>query len=351
MPRGTRLTPRVERIIGDVYTKHPELRNRSQQFHEQVYKRVHDEIDWADDGWPGPSVVKKRLAVLRERDRNRPPESTELDEMWSLCCLPKHPILPEALPLVMSIWEKCVMELGLGGHHSELWCLTVREALWIARLHKVLEFYHRKQVAHWEDPINADRKEEAIQSGDLPENYLDIKFEDILRDWAYTVASAEEYSEIEGVPFNEGEFDVHMTSSVFEYCGFRRDYFVQSIAQLYGIAPDMLSDPALSIGDIELAALKAFVKSESIQLLYIPSHKMDEVLPKVRRAFDDMAKIARGDSSVTIVTMVNKDASYESSGDWQGYKVDVENADDIKMWREFAVIATRMIEKRYGGTK
>jgi len=349
MPRGPVLTPEVERIIGDVYIKHPELRAKTQKFYEEVYRRVHEQVDWAEPNWPGLSVVKKRLSTLREKDRNRPPESTELDEIWSLCYLPKYPIPAEALPLVMSIWDKCLVDLRTGEPHFEFWHLTVREALWIGRLYKVLEFYYHKQMAQWTDPKNAERKAAATELGDLPENYRDIKFEDILLDWAYVIANSEEYSEIEGEPFYEGEFDVHMVANVFEYYGERRNAFIYNIAEWYGIDSCLLTDPGLSITDIERVALKAFIESEYFHLLHIPKTKMSELRAEAREALElDNVLIIEG-GLVTIP--VKKGVGDEFLRKLFEYNVDIKNIKEIEAWGELTALAQNIIKRRKGGAQ
>ena len=237
MPRGTRLTAEVKRIIGEVYTRRPELRGKPRKFYEVVYSQVHKKIDWAEPNWPGLSVVKKRLTILREKDRERSPESTELDEPWSLCYLLEYPIPAEALPMVMSMMEKCVNESG-GGPHYESWCLSVREALWVARLYKVIEFYYHKQMAYWADPSNAELETELRRTGHLPKNYREIKFEDIVLDWAYAMASEEKYSELADESYEGEEIGTHMIGNIFEYDGERRRDFIDDMAEEYGIDDD-----------------------------------------------------------------------------------------------------------------
>ena len=358
MPRGTVLTPEVERLIGDVYIKHPELRAKTQRFYEEVYRRVHERINWAEPNWPGLSVVKKRLATLREKDRNRPAESTELDEEWSLCSLPKYPIPAEALPLIMSICEKCLCDLEMGGHHSEFWHLTVREALWIGRLCKVLEFYYSKQMARWADPSNAEQKAATIRFGALPENYREIKFEDIVLDWAYAIASAEEYSEIEGKSFEEGEFDVHLMANIFEYCGERQRDYIDNIAEWYGIDPNVFIDLTLSIADIEQTAVKAFIESRNLQLFQIPKAEIGKLSHEAREALDlDSAVpiLGRNRDKIVIVP-AKRDTDDELLGRLSKYSVDIKYAKEREMevwgaWGIVAAIARNIIGKEDGGTE
>ncbi len=72
---------------------------------------------------------------------------------------------------------------------------------------------------------HAELEVELRRTEHLPENYRKIKFEDIVLDWSYAIASAEEFSEVEGEDFHETEFDVHMVANIFEYHGERfRDF-------------------------------------------------------------------------------------------------------------------------------
>jgi len=131
MPRGVVLTPEVEQIIAHIYIKHPELRSKPQKFYEEVHRQVHESIDWAEPDWPGLSTVKKRLVALREKERNRKPESKEIDKPWSIFSLREYAIPSEALPAILEMWVWMQDKLDMK--------LTIREARWIARLHTVTE--------------------------------------------------------------------------------------------------------------------------------------------------------------------------------------------------------------------
>jgi hypothetical protein len=72
---------------------------------------------------------RESIAKLISRARNHP--KSKLDEPWSVGCLAKKDIPPEALPKVMFIYEKRLREAE---QH-----FTIREALWIARLHETID--------------------------------------------------------------------------------------------------------------------------------------------------------------------------------------------------------------------
>ena len=233
MPRGTVLTPEVERIIADLYIKRPELRAKTQRFYEEVYNQVHKKIDWAEPNWPGLSVVKKRIADLRDKDRSRTAESMGLDEHWSLDSLPEYPIHPEALPLVMRIYEKNLCEAAM----SE-WYLSIREALWVGRLYKILELYYHDQMAKWTNPDNAEWVGDLLCTGHLPENYQEVSFENIVLDWAYVMAGEEEYRELADDPSMMEDRGSYMIGNVFYYRDERRLDFINDLAEEYGISDD-----------------------------------------------------------------------------------------------------------------
>jgi len=99
----------------------------------------------------------------------------------------------------------------------------------------VLEFYYHEEMTRWSDSSNAEFEVELRRMENLPENYRKIKFGDIVLDGAYTIASAEEFSEVEGEDFHETEFDVHMVANIFEYHGERFRDFIYDMAEEYGI--------------------------------------------------------------------------------------------------------------------
>ena len=69
--------------------------------------------------------------MIRHISKARNHPVSPLDSPWSVGCLGKYDIPPEALPKVMFIYEKRLREAE---QH-----FTIREALWIARLHKIID--------------------------------------------------------------------------------------------------------------------------------------------------------------------------------------------------------------------
>lgn len=69
------------------------------------------------------------LERMISQARNHP--LSPLDEQWSVACLAHYGIPPEALPAVLYIYEKRQREYKTD--------FTIREVLWIARLHKTID--------------------------------------------------------------------------------------------------------------------------------------------------------------------------------------------------------------------
>lgn len=179
MTRGVSITEGVEDIIADVYAKCPELRTKPKKFHEEVHRRVHQEISWAEPDWPGLSAVKKRLIVLRRNDQARSPESKELDTPWRLSSLSRHPIPSDALPAVMAAYQKRLEEGPV---------LSIREAVWMGRL------------------------------------YGAIEPKDLVYDWAFIYALSEQISEIiKRKPFDSALIDLQLMKNVYSARETQRD--------------------------------------------------------------------------------------------------------------------------------
>lgn len=122
----------VERLIARVCTEHPEWLAKPQKIQQEVIRQLPDRLKvWGGPNWPGKSAIQNRLKRIRPKFENRPPEVEQLDMPWSVGCLAKYDMPPDALPIVMRIYEERLRE--------EEQRFTIREALWIARLHKTID--------------------------------------------------------------------------------------------------------------------------------------------------------------------------------------------------------------------
>ena len=273
MAKGAYLTPRIKNLIAKIYLEHRDYRPTKAR--EELLKKMKDqglhEIFGTD--FPSVSSVSKQLKEYRDRDEERLPVSKELDKPWTFSSLAKYPIAPEAIPLIVSIYEKCLMEDASGD-----WLFSIREALWIGRLHKIIELYQPRHIL----PDVRDAIQEAIIKGrEMPTELekknptnqelalawgiegKEIPLEDIVLEWAYTYSQYEIMSEIKGEPFDSGELDGYMMIDVYEFYGDRRNDFIEQIAEKYGVDEDKLRDPNLSIGDIGQIALSDKLKREA----------------------------------------------------------------------------------------
>lgn len=228
MAKGAYLTPQVKNMVAEIYRRRPG--SGPTKVREELLKRMKDNgLDkiFGND-WPSVATVSKLLAEYRQRDEERTPESKELQKSWSIGSLAKYPIPPEALPLVISSYEKCLLEAV-----SDEWKLSIREALWIGRLYNILEIYHSRHIIP-----SPNAKEEALllETGYRPKGYQSIKLEDLILDWAYAYASWEELREVEGdLLFDSDELDGHLMHSIFSYYGERRRDFIDDMTEKYDI--------------------------------------------------------------------------------------------------------------------
>ena len=94
----------------------------------------HKLAEWRRDG-KIPAAAANLPIEAQPLDSEK---SCPLDQPWCVGCLAKYDIPPEALPIVMWVYEK---HLGQKEQH-----FSIREALWIARLYKLID-----------DPIILDR--------------------------------------------------------------------------------------------------------------------------------------------------------------------------------------------------
>ena len=119
MSKGPRIKPTVKKVI--VYEA---LKDRNKPRRQLVVELI-DIIEGMGEIAPAEETLEKLIS----RARNHP--VSPLDAPWSLGCLAKYDIPPEALPKVMFIYEKRLREAE---QH-----FTIREVLWIARLHKTID--------------------------------------------------------------------------------------------------------------------------------------------------------------------------------------------------------------------
>jgi hypothetical protein len=84
----------------------------------------------ASDDWPGVSAISLWLKDYRRIYENRLPELKNLDRPWQILDIAQYPIPSEILPTVLEAWGRKLAEDDP---------ITIREALWIARLYYVFK--------------------------------------------------------------------------------------------------------------------------------------------------------------------------------------------------------------------
>jgi hypothetical protein len=119
MSKGPRIKPTVKRVIVWEAVKD---RNKPRR---QVMVELQNIIESMGEIVPAEETLEKLISQAR----NHP--VSDLDAPWSVGCLAKYDMPPDALPIVMKIYE--------GRLREEEQHFTIREALWIARLHKIID--------------------------------------------------------------------------------------------------------------------------------------------------------------------------------------------------------------------
>jgi hypothetical protein len=221
--RPTKLTPEVRAIISHIHRRHLDwgvriIEEKIPQFSESIIKRklCANEV-------PGRTVISKYLRILAPKIDEI--EKSGIDARWEPNTLAKYPIPSDAIPYVLSSDERCWHEAITHEDKYHRWVeenfLTVREALWISRLYKVLEFSLSKYLLRLKDP----KEGPLLLSMDMPpEGYQNITVKDIILDWAYTFAQEEKCREIDGDDDNiYRERAGHIIVAPFEVYGERQE--------------------------------------------------------------------------------------------------------------------------------
>ena len=163
MAKGPIITPEVENLIVFIHEKH--RRWTANMVCNEARSTLRKKNPRLPKDWPSLSTVQKILARVRKEVGRVDPK----DGVWSLGSLLEYPMSPEALPAVMEAYSD--LDIWSSADWPNPGYLTVREALWLARLYKLIE-----------DP-------------------------GLLLEWAYQYAMAERYSEITGRALNTTPLD------------------------------------------------------------------------------------------------------------------------------------------------
>lgn len=96
---------------------------------------------------PDKETIRRKVSEIFRRDE-------PLDCPWSSVSLADYPISPELLPTVITVWAKAIEEGRI---------LTIRQALWVARLCYV--FKNKSTDILWEAACTASFREKSINLG------------------------------------------------------------------------------------------------------------------------------------------------------------------------------------------
>ncbi len=199
MAKGPRITLEVESLITGAYLEHPEW--RAKEIQSEVNTRLRKENPRVNPDWPGISAVQKALTNIRKNEAQLPPEEKELDQPWSIGTLVKHPIPPECLPAVLRAFYaerrtdvKTDEYFRIGYEFGHKTYLTIREALWIARLSVLFKY---PSLA-----VSASPKEDVAQYARFNLVTAQLVY------WARLYALEEQKAEILQKPVDTSDFDI-----------------------------------------------------------------------------------------------------------------------------------------------
>ena len=208
MGKGMNIPNELDELIARIHSEHRDWGPRA------VTKELHKRMKFSKYNYfppdsPREGAVGNRLREFRKRDIERPLESKRLDSSWSLASLVQYPIPPEALPTVMSFYKKRLAEDDV---------LTIRDALWTARLYKLV------------DPSDSVT----------------------LMNWVVAYSIGEWVSEITGEEsFDSQELDLQMAKDIHSTPETVREIEIWRIAEKYGADFVKLMDLNLSIEETE----------------------------------------------------------------------------------------------------
>lgn len=132
MPKGPLVTEEVEILVASVYDEHPEW--TAVKVQRRVGALLKEHKPDLPPGWPGVNSVQKILALLRRKSKEEDP----LGKPWSLGVSAKHGIVPDAVPVILRVWELWEHKgLSMHGRRSAS-RPSIREAQWLSRLCHVI---------------------------------------------------------------------------------------------------------------------------------------------------------------------------------------------------------------------
>ncbi len=179
MAKGAIITDDVKKLIAQVFLEHPGWRAK------EIQAEVSHQVSKNGDGWPSLSVVEKLLVEIRKRYTEKTLESN-LEKPWHLGLMQEYNIPPEVVPDILAVQDWCAEE------HPEVplfssGALTIRQALWISRLHGLTRV------------VRAGMVKEKIKDSDSLQSWL--------WQWSKAYAQYEILCALSGTPFDTTRLD------------------------------------------------------------------------------------------------------------------------------------------------
>jgi hypothetical protein len=122
MAKGPRITPSVRNKIASIFLKDRSL--IAKEVLEELRKSLGEQA-------PGLSAVQKELT----RIRRNPNVSSELDKTWEIGAIGKYGVPAEIVPTIIELLRNRNNKGEIGGRSF----VTIRQALWIARLAPLMD--------------------------------------------------------------------------------------------------------------------------------------------------------------------------------------------------------------------
>ena len=233
MAKGYLITPEVEALIVAIHHNNPKWKPKEVRLvarnilleRSKKYPEKYPDLPLKlSKGWPSLSSVrskafsksksgKTKLGIMKHN-----PHPT--DEPWSIATLGDYPIPPEAMPVVMSFYRKRLAKDDV---------LPIREALWAARLYKIVE------------PL------------------------DSLFAWAFIYGITEWAARESGKPFETKELDLRLIETPQYACETMREIDIWEIAIKYDACAMKLKALNLSLEETEEAAKSGKYKWEGTE--------------------------------------------------------------------------------------
>ncbi|MFC2047189.1 hypothetical protein ACFLTK_02800, partial [Chloroflexota bacterium] len=128
MPQAAVLTDEVKRLIAHIY------RQDKKQRAKEVLDKVHEELKRND--WPKLSVIQRELKKVKA---NETLTQINYDSPWHLGLMDKYSVTSDAVPFILLVQDWLDKYPDLFGSPPPQQPLTIRQALWVSRLYRMVD--------------------------------------------------------------------------------------------------------------------------------------------------------------------------------------------------------------------